>query len=118
MQVPELNPNPESQAVQADALVQVVQPLGHEVHEAAPAIENEPLAHAAQVADPPAEKKLAVHCVQVPEVSPKPESQAEQTEPEVQVMQPEVQELHEAAPAAEKVPVAHAAQPDDPPAEN
>ena len=55
MQVPELNPKPESQAVQADALVQVVQPLGHDVHEAAPAAEKVPVAHAAQTAEPPAE---------------------------------------------------------------
>ena len=55
MQVPEVNPKPESQAVQADALVHVVQPLGHDVHEAAPATENEPLVQAAQAAEPPAE---------------------------------------------------------------
>ena len=55
MQVPELNPNPESQAEQADALVQVVQPEGQELQEEAPAAEKVPLAHAAQAAEPPAE---------------------------------------------------------------
>ena len=55
MQAPLLRPKPESQAVQADALVQVVQPLGHEVHEEAPAAEKVPVAHAAQAAEPPAE---------------------------------------------------------------
>ena len=55
MQVPPERPNPESQAEQADALVQVVQPLGHDEHEAAPATEKVPVAHAAQVAEPPAE---------------------------------------------------------------
>ena len=55
MQVPELNPKPESQAVQADALVQVVQPDGQEVHEEAPATEKVPVAHEAQALVPPAE---------------------------------------------------------------
>ena len=56
--------------------------------------------------------------MQVPELSPKPESQAVQAEPEVQVVQPEGQELQEEAPAAEKVPAAHAAQVAEPPVEN
>ena len=118
MQVPEVNPKPESQAEQADPLIHVVQPLGHEVHEEAPAAEKVPLAHAAQAAEPPVENWLAVHCVQVPELSPKPESQAVQAEPEVQVVQPEGHELQEAAPAAENEPLAHAAQVAEPPAEN
>ena len=96
----------------------MVQPDGHEVQEAAPAIEKVPVAHAAQVAEPPAEKKLAEHCVQVPELSPKPESQAEQADALVQVVQPLGHEVHEVAPAAEKVPVAHEAQVAEPPAEN
>ena len=55
MQAPELNPKPESQAVQAELEVQVVHPDGHDEHEEAPAAENEPLAHAVQAAEPPAE---------------------------------------------------------------
>ena len=61
VQVPELSPKPESQAEQADALVQVVQPLGHEVHEEAPAAEKVPKAQATQALDPPVENSLAAH---------------------------------------------------------
>ena len=55
MQVPELSPKPESQDEQADALVQVVQPLGHDVHEEAPATEKVPKVQATHALDPPVE---------------------------------------------------------------
>ena len=45
MQVPPDTPKPESQAEQADALVHVVQPVGHESQKEAPAFEKLPVGH-------------------------------------------------------------------------
>ena len=55
MQEPAESPNPVSQAVQADALVHVVQPDGQEVHEEAPTAEKVPVAQATHALVPPAE---------------------------------------------------------------
>ena len=118
VQDPPERPKPESQAEQVEASEQVVQPLGHVVHEEAPAAEKEPEVHEAQAAEPPAENWLAEHWVHEPPERPYPESQAEQLEAPVQVVQPVGQEVQLVAPAAEKVPVVHEAQAAEPPAEN
>ena len=61
MQDPLERPKPESQAVQVEASVQVVQPVGHEVQLEAPAVEKEPVAQGAHPLEPPAENWLALH---------------------------------------------------------
>ena len=61
MQVLLARPKPVSQAVQVEASVHVVQPLGHEVQLEAPAAEKEPVAQGAHPLEPPAENWLALH---------------------------------------------------------
>ena len=95
----------------------VAHPVGQFVHELAPAAEKEPDAQARQSLEPPAENWLAVHWLQAPLTRPYPESQVEQLEVPVQVVQPVAQEVHEWAPANEKDPLAQAAHAAEPPAE-
>ena len=105
VQAPPERPKPESQLEQEEPLEQAEHPVGQEVHAEAPAAEKVPEVQLMQVELPPFEKLLAAHWVQLPLASPYPESQAEQLETLVQVVQPVGQVVHEWAPAAEKVPV-------------